>query len=114
MITNDDVLKAIVVYKKPNGRTDYQDIMEKLNVDDVYILPFLRELNRSGYIIQTNEDVTVTSLGMIAYNDLKPSKVIKKSVYNFSKFTLQRFIDIFVGIVIGVVVAYIIYHFGWQ
>lgn len=114
MITNDDVLKAIVDCKKPNGRTDYQDIMENLNVDDVSLLPFLRELNKSGYIIQTNEDVTVTSLGMIAYNDLKPSKVIKKSVYNFSKFTLQRLIDILIGIVIGVVVAYIVYHFGWQ
>lgn len=114
MITNDDVLKAIVDCKNPNGRTDYQDIMEKLNVDDISLLPFLRELNRSGYIMQTNEDVTVTSLGMIAYNDLKPSKVIKKSVYNFSKFTLQRLIDILIGIVIGVVVAYIVYHFGWQ
>lgn len=114
MITNDDILKAIVDFKKPNGRTDYQDIMEKLNVDDVSLLPFLRELNKSGYIIQTNEDVTVTSIGMLAYNDLKPSKVIKKSVYNFSKFTLQRLIDILIGIVIGVVVAYIAYHFGWQ
>ena len=79
MITNDDILKAIVDFKKPYGRTVYQDIMEKLNVDDVSLLPFLRELNKSGYIIQTNEDVTVTSIGMLAYNDLKPSKVIKKS-----------------------------------
>lgn len=114
MITNDDVSKAILDCKKPNGRKDYQDIMEKLNVDDVSLLPFLRELNESGYITQTNEDVTVTSLGMIACNDLKPSKVIKKSVYNFSKFTLQRFFDVLIGIVICSVVAYIAYHFGWQ
>lgn len=82
--------------------------------DDVSLLPFLRELNRYGYIIQTNEDVTTTSLGMLAYNGLKPSKLIKKSIYSFSKFTLQRFIDILIGIVIGAVVAYIVYHFGWQ
>lgn len=114
MITNDDVLKAIVDCKKPNGRTDYADVMEGLNIDDISLLPFLKELNSLGYIMQTSEDITVTSLGMIAYNDLKPTKVIKKSVYNFSKFTLQRLVDILMGVVIGVVVAYIVYHFGWQ
>lgn len=45
---------------------------------DVSLLPFLRELNSAGYIAQTRKDVALTSLGMIAYNDLKPSKVIKK------------------------------------
>ena len=114
MITKDDVLKAIVDCQKPNGRTDYRDIMDKLKIDDISLLPSLKELKELGYIVQTQEDVTVTSLGMSAYKDLKPSKAIKKSVYNFSKFTLQRFIDILVGIIIGVSVAYLVYHFGWQ
>lgn len=114
MITNNDVLKAIVDHKKTNGQTDYRDVMENLNIDDLSLLPFLRELNASGYITYTMESVAVTSLGMIAYNDMKPAKIIKKSVYNFSKFTLQRIIDIFIGIVIGVAVACIASHFGWQ
>lgn len=114
MITRDDVLKAIVKCKKPNGRTDYRDIMDKLKIDDISLLPSLKELKALGYILQTQEDITVTPLGMSAYNDLKPSKAIKKSVYNFSKFTLQRFIDILVGFIIGIAVAYAVYHFWWQ
>ncbi len=114
MLTNYDVLKAIAECRKPDGRTDYADIMKKLSVDDVSLFPSLKEFKQKGYIIQTNEDVTITSLGLSAYNDLKTSAKIKKSVYAFSKFTLQRFIDIFVGVVIGLIVAYIVYHFGWQ
>lgn len=114
MIIKDDVLKAIVECEKPNGRTDFKDIMNKLEIDDISLLPFLKELKEQGYTIQTLEDVAVTDLGRSVYKDLLPKAKFKKSVYLFSKFTLQRIIDIFIGIVIGVVVAYIIYHFGWQ
>jgi hypothetical protein len=30
----------------------------------------MKELNRKGYIIQTLEDVTVTKLGLLAYDEL--------------------------------------------
>lgn len=114
MITEKDVLKAIVDCKKLNGRTDYRDIMNKLKIDDISLLPFLKELNRKNYIIQTREDVTITGLGLSAYKELKATSIIKKSVYNFSKFTLQRLIDISIGIVIGIAVSAIAHHFGWQ
>lgn len=113
MITEEDVLKAIVDCKNPNGSSDYRDIMSKLDVDDVSLLPLLKELNRKNYIIQTSEDVTITDLGLSAYKGLKAPAIIKKSVYNFSKFTLQRLIDICIGIIIGLAVSAIAHHFGW-
>lgn len=114
MLTKEDVLKSIAECRKSNGRTDYADIMSKLNVDDISLLPFLKELKQQGYILQTSEDVEITDLGLSAYKDLKPAAKIKKSVYVFSKFTLQRFVDICIGVIIGLIVAYVTYHFGWQ
>lgn len=113
MITEEDVLKAIVDCKNPNGSTDYRDIMGKLDVDDISLLPLLKELNRKGYIIQTVDDVSITDLGLSAYNELKPQAIIKKSIFKFSKFTFQHLIDICIGIIIGLAVSAIAHHFGW-
>ena len=114
MVTEEDVLKAIVKHHDPDGKTNYLDVMEKLSMDDISLIPFLKAFEEKGYITRTMEDVTITSLGLSAYSDIKPINKAKKSIYNFSKFTLQRLIDIIIGIVIGVIVAYIVYHFGWQ
>uniref|UniRef100_A0AAU8B6T4 Uncharacterized protein n=1 Tax=Dulem virus 39 TaxID=3145757 RepID=A0AAU8B6T4_9CAUD len=54
MVTLDDVIVAIVKCKKTNGRTDYNDVMDRLKIDDVSIIPFLRELKEKKYIIQTS------------------------------------------------------------
>lgn len=113
MITNDDVLKAIVSCKNSDNQVDYSDVCEKLNIDDISLIPFLKYLNKSGYITQTTSDIYITSLGMSAYNDLTLKSKAKKSIYNFSKFTLQRFVDIGIGIIIGVSVSAIAHHFGW-
>ena len=113
MITEGDVLKAIVDCKNQNGRTDYRDIINKLDVDDVSLLPFLKELNRKGYIAQTLEDVAITDLGLAAYNELKPQSIIRKSICKFSKFTFKHLIDICIGIIIGLSVSAIAHHFGW-
>lgn len=114
MITEQDVIKAIVKCKKENGRTNHYDVMKELSIDDITLLKFNRTLTEKGYITTTMEDISITSLGMSAYNELKPVKKIKKSIFNFSKFTFQRFIDVIIGIVVGIVVSFIVYHFGWQ
>lgn len=114
MLINEDVSKAIAECRKSNGRTEYSDVITKLNIDSVSLIPFLKKFKQKGYITQTSEDITMTSLGLSAYKDLKPVAKIKKSVYVFSKFTLQRLIDICIGVVIGVIVAFVAYHFGWK
>lgn len=114
MITKDDVLKAIVECKKPDGHADFPDISNKLNTDIISIHPLLEELKIEGYTIQTLTDVTVTKLGESAYKELTFSSKAKKSIFNFSKLSLKKISEIIVGIIIGLGIAYLVYHFGWQ
>lgn len=114
MITKEDVLKAIVECKKPDGHTDYTDISKKLNIDIISIHTLLEELKNDGYIVQTLADITVTDLGESAYKELTFSSKAKKSVFKFSKFSLKTIYEIIVGIIIGLGILYLGYHFGWQ
>lgn len=70
MIESKDFLRTIVEKRNKNGNTDYTDIANSLGIDTVSMLPFMKELNRKGYITQTLEDVTVTKLGLLAYDEL--------------------------------------------
>lgn len=70
MIESKDFLRTIVEKRSKNGNTDYTDIANSLGIDMVSMLPFMKELNRKGYITQTLEDVTVTKLGLLAYDEL--------------------------------------------
>lgn len=70
MIESKDFLRTIVEKRNKNGNTDYADIANGLGIDTVSMLPFMKELNRKGYITQTLEDVTVTKLGLLAYDEL--------------------------------------------
>lgn len=114
MITEDDVLRAVVENMTSDKYTRYEKITSALSMDDVSLLPFLKSLENKGYIIVTMENLEVTQLGIYAYNEIKPIKKVKKSIYALSKFTLQRFADIFIGVIIGLIVAYVTYHFGWK
>ena len=114
MITKEDVLKAIVECKKPDGHTDFTDISEKLNTDIIYIHPLLKELKKEGYTIKTLADITVTPLGESAYKELKFTSKAKKSIFNFSKLSLKKLCEIIVGIIIGLGIAYLVYYFGRQ
>lgn len=70
MIESKDFLRTIVEKRNKNGNTDYTDIANSFGIDMVSMLPFMKELNRKGYITQTLEDVTVTKLGLLAYDEL--------------------------------------------
>lgn len=70
MIESKDFLRTIVEKRNKNGNTDYTDIANSLGIDMVSMLPFMKELNSKGYITQTLEDVTVTKLGLLAYDEL--------------------------------------------
>lgn len=70
MIESKDFLKTIVEKRDKNGNTNYADIASCLGVDMISMLPFMRELSNKGYITQTLEDVTVTKLGPLAYDEL--------------------------------------------
>lgn len=114
MITSDDILKAIVECRKPNGLTYHTDVMNKLNIDDITLSIFLKELKAKGYICTTLGDSEVTSLGLSAYEDLSVKQKAGKSLSVFSKLSLKFLSEIIAAIVAGLVIAYLTYHFGWQ
>lgn len=114
MIMQDDVLKAIVECRKNNGLTDHLDVMRKLDIDDITLSRFLKELEIKGYVYSTLEDAQVTSLGLSAYKDLTVKSKAKKSLFVFSKLSLKFFLEIIAAIVAGLVIGCITYHFGWQ
>ena len=70
MIESKDFLKTIVEKRDKNGNTNYVDIASCLGIDMISMLPFMRELSNKGYITQTLEDVTITKLGLLAYDEL--------------------------------------------
>lgn len=114
MIDADEVLKAIVECKKPNNTINYNDVMEKLKIDDMTLRHFLQELNEKDYIYQVLESMEITSLGLSAYEELRLKKKIKKSFFNFSKLSLAAFVRVIIDITVALLIAYLIYHFGWQ
>ena len=70
MITSNDVLKAIVDCQKPNGKTNFFDVMKKLDIDGVSLDALVKELMDKNYISTNIDYASVTSLGMSAYKDL--------------------------------------------
>lgn len=70
MIESKDFLKTIVEKRDKNSNTNYADIASCLGIDMISMLPFMRELSNKGYITQTLEDVTITKLGLLAYDEL--------------------------------------------
>nr|DAT49555.1 MAG TPA: Transcriptional regulator mntR-turn-helix, DNA-Binding Protein, Metalloregulatory Protein.61A [Caudoviricetes sp.] len=70
MIESKDFLKTIVEKRDKNGNTNYADIANCLGIDTISMLPFMKELSSKGYITQTLEDVTITKLGLLAYDEL--------------------------------------------
>lgn len=113
MITEKDVLRAIIKCEKPNGGTEYKDIASELNTDVISLHPFLNDLKNKKYINQDLSNVYMTDIGRSVCKEMIPKK-IKKSIFDFSKFSLKLFWEIIIGIIVAVVAAYIIYHFGWQ
>lgn len=112
MVTEEDVIKAIVQCKKEDNSSDYFDVCNELNIDDLMLINFIKSLNAKGYIHSDLEKIYVTSTTMSVYN-----KILKKQkplLFNFTKFTLKIFYEIIIGIIITVLAAFIIYHFGWQ
>lgn len=45
MITSDDVLKAIVECRKPNGLAYHTDVMNKLEIDGITLSNFIKKFN---------------------------------------------------------------------
>lgn len=114
MITSDDVLKAIVECRKPNGLAYHTDVMNRLEIDGITLSNFIKKLNTNGYISSTLGDIEVTSLGLSAYDDLTRRSKVKKSLFVFSKLSLKFFLEIIAAIVAGLVIGCITYHFGWK
>ena len=121
MLSEENVLKAIIECMDDSHNSMFDDITETLKCDDFSLIPFIESLNTKHYTLQTSSyDIHVTDLGIEAYNRLFPStskkakKILLQSSYNLTKFTIQRSVDIAIGIIIGVTVAAIANHFGWQ
>lgn len=114
MITNEnDFLGLIIKCKNENGTCSVGKILSESGMTDMQCLPFLKSLSGKGVI--TKIDTETYLINPIAYSIYQsPMKKITKSFYNFTKFSLQRVIDILVGVAIGIVVACVAHHFGWQ
>lgn len=70
MITNDDVLKAIVECADENNQSDYYVVANKLRIDDLSLMPFTKSLLNKGYIQADLDKIYVTPLTISIYNDL--------------------------------------------
>lgn len=114
MITNEnDFLGLIIKCKNENDACSVGKILSESGMTDMQCLPFLKSLSGKGVI--TKIDTETYLINPIAYSVYQnPMKKVKKSFYNFTKFSLQRAVDILVGVAIGIVVAYVTYHFGRQ
>lgn len=113
MITQDDVLKAIIECRKRNGLTDHLDVMRTLDIDDITLSRFLKELEIKGYIYVTLEDAQVTSLGLSACKDLSAKSKARKSLSVFSKLSLKFLVEIIAAVIASLVIGYLTYYFGW-
>jgi Mn-dependent DtxR family transcriptional regulator len=107
MVSEKDVLFAMSKNRDENNIVDRIAIEKKLKLDDMSLIPFLKELNKKGYITQTLENIEITELGLSACK--KPS-LFHRLFNNFSKFMLNIIVDI----VVALIIAFLIYHFGWQ
>lgn len=114
MISNEnDFLGLIIKCKNSNDTCSIGKILNESGMTDVQCLAFLKSLSNKG--ILTKIDLETYLINPIAYSVYQsPTKKITKSFYNFTKFSLQRVVDILVGVAIGIIVACVAHHFGWQ
>lgn len=70
MITNDDVLKAIVECADENNQSDYYAVAEKLSVDMQTLDKIITELRPSHVADFELARIKVTDITMRIYNEL--------------------------------------------
>lgn len=71
-VTEETVLKALVELRDSYGKTDYDIVAKKLDIDFVTLGKYLESLRRKGYITQVFEDATVTEAGLREYYGVNP------------------------------------------
>lgn len=72
VVTEEIVLKALVELRDSYGKTDYDIVADKLDIDFVTLGKYLESLRRKGYITQVFEDSTVTEAGLREYYRVNP------------------------------------------
>lgn len=112
MIQNEnDLLGLFIENMDDNNRISLVKMIELSELDHSSFIALNKKLEQKKYIDMPDlESAYVTSLGKANY--IPKENKIKKTLYNSSKFTLERIIDIIVGVAIGIITATIIYHFG--
>ena len=111
MITNEnDFLGLMIKYKNSDDTCPVGKILKNSEMTDLQCLPFFRSLSDKGII--TFLDTETYQINPIAYSVYQsPAKKVGKSLFHFTKFTLERLIDFLIGVATGVVATYITQHF---
>lgn len=114
MITNEnDFIGLMIKCKNANDTCSVGKLLNESGMTDIQCLSFLKSLSEKEII--TKIDLETYQINPIAYSFYKSqSNKIVNSFYNFTKFSLQRIIDIIIGVAIGIIVAFVANHFGWQ
>lgn len=117
MITENDVLKALIENKNQNNDVNPVTVCKALNITDVQLLEFVKVFETKGYInhkLSTLESLHLTPFAEIAYNEITIPQKAKKSFFNLTKFSFKTLMEILIGVAITVIAAFIIWWFGWQ
>lgn len=115
MLSEDDVLIAIVECKRLDNTTDYYEVANKLGVDLTELHPYFIYLKEKGYIQSDISQIYVTSITVSKYKKAKRNKLLfVRFFFVLAKLFLNHAVQIAVGVLVAIISAIIIYHFGWQ
>lgn len=114
MITNEnDFLGLMMKCKNDDDTCPVGKVISQSEMSDIQCLPFFKSLSEQKIISKI--DLETYQINPIAYSIYQsPAKKVRKSIYNFSKFTLQRFLDFLIGVATGVIATYVTQHFFGQ
>lgn len=70
IIDESIVLKTIAELMDSKRSVDPDDLMKALDVPDFVLIKYLKSMNQKGYTIQVFEEITLTDLGLRAYQAL--------------------------------------------
>lgn len=114
MITNENEFLGLMIKCKNDDDTcSICTIIAQSRMTDIQCIPFLNSLSEQKIISKI--DLETYQINPIAYSVYQSTaKKAGKLVYNFSKFTLQRLLDILIGVATGVAATVIAQHFFGQ
>ena len=110
----EEFIKKLATCADDTWHVDYDKLKRITGLDDLEVSSYLKENIAKGYIIMTNEEIILSERGRKAHKKTKMPSKLKRFFLYFSKLTLKRAVDIFVGFITGIIASYITSHFFWK